>query len=255
MAEDARSSASAGPRPRGASWRGRSGRPRGRRAGARRGPRTPRPPSRRTQGGGTARRLEGGKTPKSRPVSTERPAANAMTVRSRWTSARRGTPSGWSARSASRETPREEDAGSAAEHGQEDALGQELPQETPAAGAQRGAHRDLAVPRRHAGEEQVRHVDAGDEQDEADGAEQDEQRVPRVSDEGLVEGDHGSAHALVRVRVLRQPIGDGRHLLARALDRDAGLQPPDHPGTRPRGCRCGTARRIRGASTPRRPPG
>ena len=56
-------------------------------------------------------------------------------------------------------------------------LGDQLPHETGAAGAERGADGNLALARRRAGEEQVGHVGARDQQNEADGAEDEQQRA------------------------------------------------------------------------------
>ena len=55
-------------------------------------------------------------------------------------------------------------AGRAPEQREEHALGEELRDEPPPAGAQREAHRDLAPPRGCAGQHQVGHVRAGEEQ-------------------------------------------------------------------------------------------
>ena len=52
------------------------------------------------------------------------------------------------------------------------AFGEQLAHEARAARAERRAHRDLAVAGGGAGEQQIRHVDAGDQQQQADRAEQ-----------------------------------------------------------------------------------
>ena len=79
--------------------------------------------------------------------------------------------------------------------GQHQALGEELPEQPPAAGAERGADGHLPVARRRAREEQVGHIGAGDEEHEGDGAEQDEQRQPHVTDDLLDERLDRRGHA------------------------------------------------------------
>ena len=56
-----------------------------------------------------------------------------------------------------------------------------------AAGADGGADRHLAAPADGAGQQQVRDVGAGDEQDEADGADEDPQRAAHVADDLLAQ--------------------------------------------------------------------
>ena len=68
------------------------------------------------------------------------------------------------------------------------AFGEELTHQPAASGAERGAHGQLALPRRSAREQQVRDVGAGDQQDECDGAEQHEQRRPDVAGQLLAQG-------------------------------------------------------------------
>ena len=71
------------------------------------------------------------------------------------------------------ETPaRQNHTGHAAANGEDHALGEKLADEPGAAGAERGADGNFAVARGGAGEEKIREVRAGDEQDAADGAEQ-----------------------------------------------------------------------------------
>ena len=59
------------------------------------------------------------------------------------------------------------EAGGPAEQAEQDALGEELPDQPRAAGAERRPHGDLARARLRARQQQVRHVDAGDQQHEA----------------------------------------------------------------------------------------
>ena len=71
---------------------------------------------------------------------------------------------------------------------QEKALGQQLPDDSPTAGAER--HADCQLTRAHRGsrEQQVGNVAARDEQDQADRAEQREQPAPIVSDQFVHDG-------------------------------------------------------------------
>ena len=77
---------------------------------------------------------------------------------------------------------RETDAQDAAADGEQHALGQELPDKTPPPRAERGADRELALTPGAAGQEKVRDVGSGDEQDEPDGRGQHEQRGPHAGD-------------------------------------------------------------------------
>ena len=89
----------------------------------------------------------------------------------------------------------EQQSGGGAEQRQHAALGEELREDAAASGAERDAHGDLALPRFGAGEHEAGDVGAGDEQHEADGAEQHEQRLPQVAEEFPIERRdlHGAA--------------------------------------------------------------
>ena len=69
----------------------------------------------------------------------------------------------------------ERKTGDAPGEGKQEALGEELTGEPEAAGTDRGANSDLAGARSGAGQQEVRDVEAGDEQHHADGAEQHQQ--------------------------------------------------------------------------------
>ena len=116
----------------------------------------------------------------------------------------------------------------AADRGEQRALGEELPDQPAATGAQRRAQRQLAVPAQHPRQRQVGDVGAGDEQDQAGDAEQDQQQVARpfgqrrahvqrggleargrgaidagvIRGEALVDGGDGRGRLLVGVPVL-----------------------------------------------------
>ena len=67
----------------------------------------------------------------------------------------------------------------------ERALDQQLAGQPRAPAAERGAHRQLVLPRGAARHQQVRDVDARDQQQAADRAEQREQRQPDVVDQAI----------------------------------------------------------------------
>ena len=125
--------------------------------------------------------------------------------------------------------PREDDRQDRAGDGEQQALGEELPNQAPAAGAERGPDRHLALARARAREQQVRDVGAGNQQHDADRAEQHQHPRPRAGgNEVIVERTHADRAALVRRRVgLLDGGGDLVHLRLRLRDGDAGLQPRD----------------------------
>ena len=84
--------------------------------------------------------------------------------------------------------PRDHDAGQPAEPGQQHALRHELAGQPHRSRAQRDAHRGLALPRGRPGQQEVGHVEAAGEQDQAHRA---EQNAPRETG-GLWRFAHGS---------------------------------------------------------------
>ena len=105
---------------------------------------------------------------------------------------------------------RDHHAGGAARRGEQQALGERVPNQLPARRANRRADRDLALPRDGAPEEEIRRVGAGDQQHEAGGDEQDDERRPHV------------AHLAARIerRRARAPAGIGVCVFRRELPRD-----------------------------------
>ena len=118
---------------------------------------------------------------------------------------------------------------SAAGRRKHEALGRQLTHETPSPRAERRAKRHLVLPRRRAREQQVRHVGAGDEQDEPDGAEERHERRLRVLDDIVLERHDPDAHVgrLVHGVLLPELPGDAVHLGLRLLERHARLQPAE----------------------------
>ena len=73
---------------------------------------------------------------------------------------------------------------------EQQALGEQLPGDAARAGAERGMDRELLLPPFRADQEQVRDVRAGDEQHDADRAEQHPQHPADVADHVLRERPH-----------------------------------------------------------------
>ena len=117
----------------------------------------------------------------------------------------------------------------AAEAGQQQALGEQLPHEAPASRTQRGADGDLLATLGRAGQQEIGHVGAGDEQHEADRPGQRDECGPHLAHGDLAQVVDHDAPAVVGPRVLLlEPRRDGVHLAAGLLDRHAGSEPADH---------------------------
>ena len=71
--------------------------------------------------------------------------------------------------------------------GEQDAFGEELADDAGAAGSQGGADGKLALAAGGAHQQQVGHVGAGDQQHQADGAQQHEQRFAGVADDRVAQ--------------------------------------------------------------------
>ena len=111
---------------------------------------------------------------------------------------------------------------------EQQALGEELADESSAPGAERRAHRELAMTRRRAREQQIRHVRARDEQHESHRDEQDEQRRPHVAGQLIGQAHDPGAPAGVEGRKHpRQLRVNPRHVLLRLGDRDTRSHPCD----------------------------
>ena len=116
-----------------------------------------------------------------------------------------------------------------ADHRQQQAFRQQLADEPPAAGAERRPHRELALARGRACEQQVGDVRARDEQHEADGAQQQQQRGPRVFDDVAVQrGDRElEVSVVLRVRLL-EAFRDVLNVSRRGVTAHAVLHAADH---------------------------
>ena len=150
--------------------------------------------------------------PKSRPVSRDAPRAYAITCRST-AIVREPREARRRQRLKELRAPRrDQQARGAADQAEQQAFGQHLPQQPTPPGAERRPNRQLALPRGGARQQQVRDVGAGDQQDEAHRAEQDEQRPLDVTDDLFVhrhEADTDRRRS--RGYCLLQPRGDRVH--------------------------------------------
>ena len=101
-----------------------------------------------------------------------------------------------------------------------------------ASGSGGGAQRQLLLTGRSGRQQQVRNIGAGDQQDEADRAEQKRERVGRAAEERIVERHDLSVRATWFLTARFDHLsGNDRRLCLRRSERDAWLEPADrnHP--------------------------
>ena len=129
----------------------------------------------------------------------------------------------------SQRTVGERRAGHAARHRQKHALGQQLPHQTPAAAAERGAHRHLPLPARGSREQQVRDIGARNQQQQADRAKEDPQVLADAARKCLFERQQPDPpHLRVLQRCPQREILDDRLEVGRRLRLGhARLQPSE----------------------------
>ena len=167
-----------------------------------------------------------GNAPKTRPHRIEAASAKRTARPSSATSSSRGVPSGATASSSRSRPYSDEQAERPAGDRHEAALDQELADETTAPAAERRTDAQLVLPGRAARDEQVRDVDAGDQEETADRAEQDEQRESHGGDQLRGERRRADADVRVRLRILAlEPRADGLHLGPGRCQRHARPQP------------------------------
>ena len=124
------------------------------------------------------------------------------------------------------EHDREHDAERRPDHGQDDALGEELHHEPATARPDRRADGHLALARRRPRQQQARDIRARDEQQEPGGAEQREQRRPEVAFDLVRERNRARPPVAVgRLELGAQPRRQGPQLRVGLLDADRGFQP------------------------------
>ena len=115
-------------------------------------------------------------------------------------------------------------AENAAEDSDQDAFGEELADEAGPAGAEGGADGDFFLASGGAGEQEVGDVGAGDEQHEADRAEQHEHGAADIAYDHFLDADDGHAEGAVPLAFDAHATGDGVDFGLGLLDRDAGLE-------------------------------
>ena len=123
---------------------------------------------------------------------------------------------------------REAEAERAAGDREHETLDQELAQQPGAGGPEREPHRNLALTERRARQQQVGQVGAGDQQDEADRAEQHQHAAPRVADHYLAQLGRRDRGAVVDRFRGHDRVGDGGQVGGGVGGRRAGPQPPEH---------------------------
>ena len=123
---------------------------------------------------------------------------------------------------------RERDAGGARDEGEQQALRDQLPDESRAARAERRPDRELAAAFDATREQQARDVGASNPQHEDDGNEHQQQRPADASRQVLTERHEDRARRRVGAWIfLRQLRGDRVHFALRLFERDAGREPRD----------------------------
>ena len=123
----------------------------------------------------------------------------------------------------------EQHAGRAAEHCEDDAFGQELAENPPAARAERDADCHLLAPPRRAGNEQPGHVPRGDEEEQADSREEQQDGLPDVGDEVVAQRRQQDTGVPIVVReIVLHRRRDCIHVRLRALDRPPRLETRQH---------------------------
>ena len=111
--------------------------------------------------------------------------------------------------------------------GEHEALRQELAHQPSPSGTEREPDRQLRAPCRGAAEHQARDIGAGNEQEDAHGPEEHEQRQAHILHRGFQERHHLHAPVTtVRGKGGFNPPGDQGELRARLLGRDVGSQAP-----------------------------
>ena len=136
-----------------------------------------------------------GTSPKITLVRTERASVKVRTRLSIAISSTRGSDTGASVVSPSTTSMRQGNPDQCSARAQHRAFGHQLPDDPCAARAERLSHRDLPLARDRAREQQVRDVRAGDQQHEADGAEEHEERRPDISRQRVSSGTTAIAPA------------------------------------------------------------
>src|SRR5215510_9079965 len=124
---------------------------------------------------------------------------------------------------------RQQYAQRAAEERQQQAFGQQLPRQPEASRAQRRAHGEFLAPRLATRKREIGHVGAGDEQDEADRAQQQPERSANIAHHFIQQRRDEDGHLVVLDGILApQRGGDLIDLRLRLFDGNALFQAPHH---------------------------
>ena len=107
-------------------------------------------------------------------------------------------------------------------------LGQHLTDQTAAARAERGSHAELALARCAPRQQQIGHVDAGNQQYQQHSTNEREECRPKVADHLLLQSEehHGPAGIALRLFFLQVGV-DASHLAVGLLERNPVAQSPD----------------------------
>ena len=125
--------------------------------------------------------------------------------------------------------PGEPHAADTSHERQQRALGEKLTDQSSAGRAYRRAHDHFTLASGRPCEQQVRDIGARDQQHEADGREQDVERLAGVADQEILQWQHHDGLCRVAVGILLfEALRDGRHLQLRLHDGDAGPQAANH---------------------------
>ncbi len=180
-----------------------------------------------------SRRLvsQAGASPKMVPAATETTMANASTPQpdGNVIEAREAFGNKLQQEFPGAEEHRE--TGDAAQHEEQQALGEKLTNQAHSCGSQCLANRHLASARAGASKQQIGDVDAADQQDQAHRAEQQNERLANVADESLGQGSEvdcpGALRRIIRRILLFQRCNQGIEAPLRGLRRETRLKARD----------------------------
>ena len=163
-------------------------------------------------------------------MTTRRPPRNAIAiaVTSRPTSSIRGSPAGPDATRSCSRCRGHQEAGDARGEPEREVLGQELPDQSAAAGAERGAHRQLAAPPCGARGEQAAGVRAGNRQQRQHRAEAEPESAAGAGADDVIE-ERRDADVEIPVDVVLDRATGARSPPSppRVVDADAAAQPAE----------------------------
>ena len=124
---------------------------------------------------------------------------------------------------------RDEEAGAAAKERQHDTLGSQLPNDSLSSRTERGPHRDLALARNGAGQQQVREVGAREEQDAQRGTAQRQQEQTRFARELVAQMENADPRVLELLRIFLYELRvDDLRFTRSVVERYTGAQPTEH---------------------------